>query len=173
MTEGWDSIFNDDYSDYDDDDYDPYDTTGKYGQYGVCSRGINKSNSGWCCMECERDRMKRRNKYNKMKEDWFMNMDCHNYIPGGDKPTWTNKGFFDDDNCFNDFRYTYVESEPDDRPLSLDWKVLGLIPPKTLKEVKRQYHKMAKKLHPDKGGDHNKFIELKNSYNNLVMICSL
>ena len=48
----------------------------------------------------------------------------------------------------------------------------GLIPPKTLKEVKCQYHKMARKLHPDKGGDHNKFIELQNSYNNLVAICS-
>lgn len=168
----WNSIFNEEYSDYsDDDDYDPYDKTGKYGQYGTCSRGVNKSSTGWCCRECEKDRMRRRKMYNKMRENWFMNGMCNNYCPP-DKPTWTNKNFFDSDECFNHFRYTYVDEQEEERPLSLDWKVLGLIPPKTLKEVKRQYHKMARKLHPDKGGDHNKFIELQNSYNNLVAICS-
>ena len=54
-------IFDDLFPEYElsdeDDDYDPYDTTGKYGQYGTCNRGINKSSTGWCCMECERDRI--------------------------------------------------------------------------------------------------------------------
>jgi hypothetical protein len=157
------------YSSSEDDNYDPYAPT----DYGICNRGFKIKYSGWCCILCEKDRMNRRKIYNQMKQEWFMEEYSDNFCPlSKEKPAWSIPGFFDNDKCFNDFRYTFVKETPINRPLSLDWKVLDLIPPKTLKEVKKQYHKMIRIHHPDKGGDHNKFIEIQNSYNNLISIVS-
>jgi hypothetical protein len=36
------------------------------------------------------------------------------------------------------------------------------------KELTRQYRQKAQKLHPDKGGDHNKFVKLTEAYHELL-----
>jgi len=163
-------IFEDLFPEYelssDEDDYDPYDTTGKYGQYGICNRGVNYSSTNWCCMDCERDRMRRRKQYNQMKRQFMHNcnfdFNCNYNI--------NKKRFFDNDNCFDDFKYTVVDEDPilqiDD-----DWKILGLIPPKTKQELKKKYRQLCLQHHPDKGGNSQDFIRLTDSYNTLCSVC--
>ena len=53
---------------------------------------------------------------------------------------------------------------------SNDWNVLGLVPPKTETEIRKQYKKLALLYHPDKCGDSDKFIQIKNSYDNLISV---
>jgi DnaJ-class molecular chaperone len=36
------------------------------------------------------------------------------------------------------------------------------------RELKRMFRKKARELHPDKGGDHDKFIELADAYNEIM-----
>ncbi len=54
-------------------------------------------------------------------------------------------------------------------PLIEYWKILSLVPPKTKDEIKKQYYKLSLKYHPDKGGDNDKFIQLKNAYDKLIL----
>jgi len=51
-----------------------------------------------------------------------------------------------------------------------DWNVLGLVPPKTETELRKQYKKLALMYHPDKCGNSDKFIQIKNSYDNLISV---
>ena len=68
-------------------------------------------------------------------------------------------------------QYNYVFIDEPLKPINIDWETLNLQPPKTNKEIKKQYYKLALKLHPDKkGGNHNLFTKLNNSYNNLLSI---
>ena len=56
-------------------------------------------------------------------------------------------------------------------PINKDWEILKLEPPKTHKEIKKQYYKLSLLYHPDKpNGNHNLFTELNTSYHNLVAI---
>lgn len=163
-------IFEDLFPEYelssDEDDYDPYDTTGKYGQYGTCIRGVNFSSTNWCCMECERDRMRRRKQYNQMKQEFMDNgnfdFNCNYNI--------NKKRFFDNDNCFDDFKYTVIDEDPI-LQIEDDWKILGLIPPKTKQELKKKYRQLCLQHHPDKGGNSQDFIRLTDSYNTLCSVC--
>ncbi len=127
------------------DNYDPYDETGKYGQYGKCMRGINISKSGWCCMSCERDRCNQRRAEKQAR-----------------------------DNIFYEFSYNYTnytEPTPIIKKITNDWNILGLIPPKTKKELKKRYRQLILKHHPDKGGDSEQFVKITNSYNTLCLAC--
>jgi len=65
-------------------------------------------------------------------------------------------------------KYNYTNNYSNINPLQIYWNILQLIPPKTLQEIKQQYHKLCKIYHPDKGGDSEKFIKLKNSYDKLI-----
>ena len=150
----------------DEDDYDPYDTTGKYGQYGTCHKGVNFSSTGWCCIPCERDRMRRRKQYNQMKNNCLKNGDFNFSC----SYNLNNTRFFDSDNCFNDFRYVCVDEDPI-LEIDNDWKILGLVPPKTKEELKKKYRKLCLKHHPDKGGNSQDFIKITDSYNTLCSVC--
>ena len=128
-----------------DDDYNPYDETGKYGQYGKCMRGINISKNGWCCKSCERDRCNLRRAEKQARN-----------------------------NIFFEFREKYTYYEPASSPIfqiTNDWKILGLIPPKTKQELKKKYRELVLKHHPDKGGDSEQFVKITDSYNTLCLAC--
>ena len=49
-----------------------------------------------------------------------------------------------------------------------DYKVLNISKNATIKEIKDQYKLLAKKYHPDKGGDHEHFIKVDQAYKNLI-----
>lgn len=46
------------------------------------------------------------------------------------------------------------------------WEVLGVSKNATEKEVKSAYRKMSKKYHPDKTGESEKFLQIKEAYEN-------
>lgn len=49
-----------------------------------------------------------------------------------------------------------------------NYKILGLTPNCTLDDIKKSYHRLAHKHHPDKGGDVREFIKVKNAYEFLM-----
>ena len=72
--------------------------------------------------------------------------------------------------CFIHRRHTHNEVV---RPLrkSNSHELLQIEPPVTEDDLKKAYHKMCLKYHPDKGGDAEKFIEIKNAYDELLLCC--
>tara|TARA_R110000744_G_scaffold238708_2_gene356174 strand:+ start:37 stop:318 length:282 start_codon:yes stop_codon:yes gene_type:complete len=51
-------------------------------------------------------------------------------------------------------------------------ELLDIFPPLNLNDLKRAYHKKARIHHPDKnGGEHGKFLLIKQAYDELLMIC--
>lgn len=48
-------------------------------------------------------------------------------------------------------------------------ELLQIEPPVTEDDIKKAYHKMCLVHHPDKGGDQQKFIEIKNAYDELLV----
>lgn len=47
-------------------------------------------------------------------------------------------------------------------------KINKLRKSESLEELKKNYRELARKYHPDKGGSHRDFIDLKNEYDNLI-----
>jgi len=131
--------------------FDPYDNTGKYGQFGVCFRGVNISKSGWCCIPCEKDRMLKRRLDKQARDNIFFEQ-------------FTRSETFEQN-------YRYVKKEEPILQITNDWKILGLIPPKTKKELKKRYRQLILKHHPDKGGNSEQFVKITDSYNTLCLVC--
>lgn len=130
--------------------YDPYDRTGKYGQFGICQRGVNISKSGWCCIPCEKDRMLQRRLEKQARDNIFFEQFTNPASPRRN--------------------YTYVKKEEPILQITNDWKILGLIPPKTKEQLKKRYRKLILKHHPDKGGDSEQFVKITDSYNTLMCV---
>ena len=77
-------------------------------------------------------------------------------------------------NTYNKMRNEYINFNPEVvRPLrkSSSHELLQIEPPVTEDDLKKAYHKMCLKFHPDKGGDAEKFIEIKNAYDELLLCC--
>lgn len=72
---------------------------------------------------------------------------------------------------YNTFYFIFNEETEARYPENNDWSVLGLVPPKTKKEIKKKYRQLCLKVHPDKGGSKEEFIKITNSYNNLCLVC--
>lgn len=68
---------------------------------------------------------------------------------------------------FDNYTSCHKNNNYNNDPLIEYWKILKLIPPKKKSEIKKQYYKLSLKYHPDKGGDNDKFIELKDAYDKL------
>jgi len=52
--------------------------------------------------------------------------------------------------------------------LSNPYKILGVVEADTLTFIKRRYRQLAMKNHPDKGGNPDKFKEIKEAYETIV-----
>lgn len=50
------------------------------------------------------------------------------------------------------------------------YRVLGLIPPASKRDIESKYRSLAAKTHPDKGGSEKKFIEIRQAYEKLIRI---
>jgi len=78
-------------------------------------------------------------------------------------------------NTYNKMRDEYINFNPEAvTPLkkSSSHELLQIEPPVTEDDLKKAYHKMCLKYHPDKqGGDADKFIEIKNAYDELLLCC--
>ena len=48
------------------------------------------------------------------------------------------------------------------------WEILEIPQSATPEEIKAAYRKLAKDNHPDVGGDHDKFLEIKQAYETLT-----
>lgn len=135
-----------------DDTYNPYD---KYANNRIkkCKYGNFYDNSNYCCNKCFQE-----NKY-------YKKLNKQNYINNLFNQNKNNK------QSYFSRRYNIIEEETKEE-IDDDWKTLKLQPPKTLSQIKKQYHKLSLKCHPDKGGTNEDFIKLNNSYNNLLILCN-
>jgi len=75
--------------------------------------------------------------------------------------------------CFEDSKvdkpsWNYLLGVVDERDIDDDWKVMKLKPPKSKAELKKQFRILALQYHPDKNGNTELFIKLKNSYDNII-----
>lgn len=136
-----------------DDTYNPYD---KYANNRIkkCKYGNFYDNTNYCCNKCFQE-----NKY-------YKKLNKQNYINN-----LFNQNNKNNKNNQNNKRYNIFEEEAKEE-IDDDWKTLKLQPPKSLNEIKKQYHKLSLKCHPDKGGTNEDFIKLNNSYNNLMILCN-
>jgi hypothetical protein len=64
-------------------------------------------------------------------------------------------------NPFSEFFEREIHQDDD------DFEFMGLKRSCSEEDLKKQYHKLAKEYHPDKGGTNTLFIRLKNAYENI------
>ena len=132
-------------SDEEDNGYNPYDHYAN-NRIRKCKRGEYITRS-WCCRACWVEQRNNIELEKEMRKNIF------------------NLNF---DDYYSDNNNYYFKKEEEQSVPNIDWRNLNLIPPKTLKEIKKQYRKLALLYHPDKPrGNHEKFIKIKNSYENL------
>ena len=122
------------------DDFDYWTESQYYPFCKTCNQRYNPY-TRWCSKDCW---INQRSKYNNNNFDFDNdnNTSCHK-----------NDNY---NNYNNDVNMEY-------------WNILKLIPPKNKDQIKKQYYKLCLKYHPDKGGDNDKFIELKDAYDKLLL----
>jgi len=125
------------------DDYNYWDERQYYPKCPKCNQPI--SSTRFCSRECWINQRQQR----QTLED-FIN-ETFKHIPP--PPKYEQKTYTRGKQCYSN-----------------DWNVLGLVPPKTETELRKQYKKLALLYHPDKCGDSDKFIQIKNSYDNLISV---
>ena len=127
--------------------YEKYNPYNDKNYWVKCRRGILRNPSTrWCCKECWIEERERRE---EEKEN-------RSYI-------------FED--IFGDFNIPQTNNNKLSPEELLCYKILKLIPPKTNEELKKQYHKLSLKYHPDKNiNGEEKFKEIANAYQNLISV---
>lgn len=76
---------------------------------------------------------------------------------------------------FEEYFYSVYVEQCKESGLSLDsiydinvLSVFGLNPGATIDDVKKKFRELAKKYHPDRGGDSDKMIEIIDAYHKLI-----
>lgn len=91
------------------------------------------------------------------------------------KDCWINQRYKQDDNNNNYYEDDFMNYDnfknTDDFKYKTEYDILQIEPPIDEHKLKKQYHKLSLKHHPDKGGDSNTFIKIKDAYNNLLLVC--
>jgi len=76
--------------------------------------------------------------------------------------------------CFIHRKQNYINFNPSNKNMntlkkSRSHELLQIEPPVTEDDIKKAYHKMCLVHHPDKGGDQQKFIEINEAYQELLV----
>ena len=78
---------------------------------------------------------------------------------------WINQRYKKDNN-YNNYEKT------DDFKYKKEYNILMIEPPIDETKIRKQYKKLVLRCHPDKvNGSTDKFIELQDAYNKLLLIC--
>lgn len=72
-----------------------------------------------------------------------------------------------DENIFNNI----IIEKKDDFIYKNECDILQIEPPLEETKIKKSYHKLALKHHPDKKGDPDMFIKIKSAYDTLISVC--
>lgn len=104
----------------------------------------------------------------------------HGAYSGGEKCEYTGTWYNGRCSCSShrrDRQY-YSKNNNDIREVfhkiarSDSYEILQIEPPAEYEKVKRAYHKMSLKSHPDKqGGSNELFIKVKDAYDDLLLLC--
>jgi len=75
-----------------------------------------------------------------------------------------------EDNNYNN--YNNYEKKDDFMKYKKEYNILMIEPPIDATKIRKQYKKLVLRCHPDKvDGSTDKFIELQDAYNKLLLIC--
>jgi len=126
--------------------YEKYDPYNKKNYWNYCCRGsLINPNTRYCCKECWKEEREQRER---------------------EKKTYIFEDIFNEN--FDIPKYNENISPEE----LLCYKILKLHPPKTKKELKKAYHKLSLKYHPDKNNNGiEEFKKISNAYHNLIAIC--
>jgi len=84
---------------------------------------------------------------------------------------WIKQRHKEDNNYDNFMNYDNYQKK-DDFKYKKEYNILMIEPPIDESKIKKQYKKLALRYHPDKvDGLTDKFIELQDAYNKLLLIC--
>ena len=88
------------------------------------------------------------------------------------KECWINQRYTEKENTNIPFdHHNFMNFNKDDFMYKTEYNILQIEPPIDEIILKKQYHKLSLKHHPDKGGDKNEFIKINEAYNKLLLIC--
>ena len=91
------------------------------------------------------------------------------------KDCWINQRYKQDNNNNNYYEDDFMNYDnyknTDDFMHKTEYDILQIEPPIDETKIKKQYHKLSLKHHPDKGGDKNEFIKINQAYNKLLLVC--
>ena len=107
---------------------------------------------------------------------YLIHMVQSNIPYSGEKCQYTNRLYKDKCSCPSHRRDRQYYDIDNNEPLyrfarSNSYETLKIQPPAEYDKVRRAYRKMSLSAHPDKGGSTERFIEVKQAYDDLMLLC--